>query len=227
MLLEHRVLEPRARSTQPPLLVLLHGIGADEADLLALAPLLDPRFLVVSARAPHPAEPMGYRWYAIDWSSTPARADPAEMVATRDLLGRCIEEATAAYGTDPSRVFLFGFSQGAIMSLALLVARPELVRGVVAHSGRLSRLPGPELSAETLAHAHVLILHGAQDPVIPASEGGKAHDVLAPFMGVRVAYRAFQELGHGISEASLAEAASWLTARLGRAPAGERAASSR
>ena len=108
------------------------------------------------------------------------------------------------------------------MSLAVLVTRPEVVRGVVAHSGRLSRLPGPALSAEALAHADVLILHGAQDPVVPASEGRKARDVLAPFMGARVAYRAFEGLGHGVSEASIAEAASWLTARLGRT-VGERA----
>lgn len=214
MLLEHRVIPPRARSAQPPLLVLLHGIGADEADLLPIVPFLDPRFLVVSARAPHRAEPMGYRWYAIDWSTTPPRADSAEMVASRDLLGRFVEEATAAYGADRSNVFLFGFSQGAIMSLALLVARPELVRGVVAHSGRLSRLPGPALSADALAHAALLILHGAQDPVVPASEGRKAYEVLAPLMGARVAYRAFEDLGHGISEESIAEATRWLTARL-------------
>jgi phospholipase/carboxylesterase len=214
MLLAHRVVEPRARSAQPPLLVLLHGIGADEADLLPIAPLLDPRFLVVSARAPHRAEPTGYRWYAIDWSATPPRADPAEMVASRDLLGRFIVEATALYGTNPSNVFFFGFSQGAIMSLALLVARPELVRGVAAHSGRLSKLPGPAHSADALSHAAVLILHGAQDPVVPVSEGHKAYEVLAPLMGGRVAYRAFEGLGHGISEESIAEASRWLTARL-------------
>jgi phospholipase/carboxylesterase len=60
---------------------------------------------------------------------------------SRDLLARFIEETTAAYGFDSSRVFLFGFSQGAVRSLALLLARPELVRGMVADSGQLARLP--------------------------------------------------------------------------------------
>src|SRR5512142_2797709 len=110
MLLATRALPPRSPSPTPPLLVLLHGIGADEEDLLPLAQLLDPRFLVVSARAPHEAEPMGHRWYAIDWTTTPPRADPAEMAASRDLLARFVEEATAAHGADPSRVFLLGFS---------------------------------------------------------------------------------------------------------------------
>jgi len=214
MLLVHRVVAPRAPSERPPLLVLLHGIGTDEEDLLPLARFLDPRFLVVGARAPHEAEPMGYRWYAIDWAATPPRGDPVEMVASRDLLARFVEEATAAYGTDPSRLFLLGFSQGAVMSLALLLARPDLVRGVVAHSGRLARLPGPDPTPEALSRADVLLLHGAQDEVIPAAQGHKAYQVLEPLLGGRVAYRAFDGLGHGISEVSLGEAARWLTARL-------------
>src|SRR5690242_18493579 len=115
MQLVHRTVAPRAPSERPPLLVLLHGFGADEQDLLPLAPFLDPRCSVVSARAPHEAEPMGHRWYAIDWTATPPRGDPAEIAASRDLLGRFVEEATAAYGTDPARAFLLGFSQGAIM----------------------------------------------------------------------------------------------------------------
>jgi phospholipase/carboxylesterase len=214
MLLQHRVVAPRAPSERPPLLVLLHGIGADEEDLLPVAQFLDPRFLVVSARAPHEAEPMGYRWYAIDWEATPPRGDAAEIAATRDLLARFVEEATGAHGTDPCRVFLLGFSQGAIMSLALLLARPDLVRGVVAHSATLARLPGPGQTPEALSHAEVLLLHGAQDEVIPAAQGRKAYQVLAPLLGSRVAYRAFDTLGHGISEDSLVEAARWLTARL-------------
>ncbi len=214
MLLVHRAVQARAPSERPPLLILLHGIGADEEALLPLAQLFDPRFLVLAGRAPHQAEPMGHRWYAIDWTASPPRGDPGEIVASRDLLARFVEEATAAHGTDPSRVFLLGFSQGAIMSLALLLARPDLVRGVIAHSGRLTRLPGPDPTPERLSRAEVLLLHGAEDEVVPVAQGRKAYQVLAPLLGARVAYRAFDALGHGISEDSVAEAARWLTARL-------------
>jgi phospholipase/carboxylesterase len=214
MLLYHRVIAPRAPSDRPPLLLLLHGIGADEEDLLPLAPHLDPRFLVISARAPHEAEPMGYRWYAIDWTASPPRGDPAEIVASRELLARFVEEAIAEHGADPSRVFFLGFSQGAIMSLALLLARPDLVRGVVAHSGRLARLPGPAPSPDALARAEVLVLHGEEDDVVPLAQGQKAHEVLRPLLGPRLAFHAFPGLGHGISEESLGEAARWLTERL-------------
>jgi phospholipase/carboxylesterase len=218
MLLAHRVVAPRTSSTRPPLLVLLHGIGTDEEDILPLVQFLDPRFLVVSARAPHGAEPKGYRWYAIDWAAKPPRGDRAEIVASRDLLARFVEEATAAYDADPSRVFLLGFSQGAVLSLALLLSRPDLVRGVVAHSGQLARLPGPDPTPEALSRAEVLLLHGARDEIIPAAQGHKAYEVLAPLLGARVTYRAFDALGHGISEDSVAEVARWLTARLDTLP---------
>jgi phospholipase/carboxylesterase len=214
MLLAHRTIPPRVPSERPPLLLLLHGIGADEEDLLPLAPLLDPRFRIVSARAPHEAEPMGHRWYAIDWSVTPPRADPGEIVASRDLLARFVEEACGAYGADPSRVFLFGFSQGAIMSLALLLARPHLVRGVVAHSGRLARLPDPDPSAQALSHAEVLLLHGAQDDVVPVAQGEKAYRVLEGLLGSRATWRVFPALGHSVSQESASEAARWLGDRL-------------
>lgn len=214
MLLVHRALPPRTPSRRPPLLVLLHGIGADEGDLLPLAPLFDPRLLVVSARAPRETEPMGYQWYAIDWSVNPPRGDPAEIVASRDLLAAFLAEVTAALGADPARVFLFGFSQGAVMSLALLLARPELVRGVIAHSGRLARLPGPEPSPEALSRSEALLLHGAQDEIVPAAQGLKAFQVLERLLGPRVTFRAFETLGHGVSEDSVGEAARWLAARL-------------
>ena len=220
MTLVHRSIPPRAPSPRPPLLVLLHGIGADEEDLLPLAASLDPRFLVIAARAPHRAEPMGYGWYAIDWTATPPRGDPAEIVASRDELARFVEQAVATQQADPGRVFLLGFSQGAIMSLALLLARPDLVRGVVAHSGRMVRLPGPSAPPEALSAAEVLLLHGEQDDVVPVAQGRKAHELLSPLLGARVAYRSFPGLGHGISQESCGEAARWLAARINpRSPA--------
>jgi phospholipase/carboxylesterase len=213
MLLVHRAIPPRTPSPSPPLLMLLHGIGADEEDLLPLAPSLDPRFLVVSARAPDP-EPPGYRWFAIDWEIWPPSADPAEMAESRELLARFVEESIAEYRADASRVFLLGFSQGAMMSLALLMAHPALLRGVVAHSGRLERLPGGDATAEELSHAEALILHGEEDPVVPFAEGRKAHQALASLMGPRAAFIGFPGLGHGISQDGLREASRWLTARL-------------
>ena len=214
MLLAHRLVPPRSPSSRPPLLLMLHGIGADEHDLLPLAPAFDPRLLVVAARAPHD-EPPGYRGYEIDWSVVPPRADAKEIAAARDLLARYVEELVAEQHADPARVYLLGFSQGAIMSTTLLLSRPDLVRGVIAHSGRLSRVPGADATAEQLAGAHALVLHGSDDPVVPVAQGRKAHEVLAGLMGDRATWHEYPGLGHGISDESLSAAVKWVEARLG------------
>lgn len=213
MTLESLVRPPAAPAGRPPLLLLLHGIGADETDLFALAPALDPRFLVVSARAPYLARPMGYAWYAIDWATTPPTIDPAEVEASREALSEFVGEVCDAHGADPARVWLFGFSQGAVMSFALALARPDLVRGLVAHSGRvlpqsLSRAASPA----ALASLDALLLHGRADDVVPVERGREARDLLAPLLGQRLAYREYA-FGHTIAEESLADAAAWLAAR--------------
>ena len=130
------VRDPRQPAPRPPLLVLLHGIGADEHDLLAVADALDPRLAVASLRAPHEAEPMGYAWYAMDWSRRPPAADLAQAEQSRAAIAAFLPDLVARLAADPARVFLFGFSQGAIMSLEVALTRPDLVRGVVLHSSR-------------------------------------------------------------------------------------------
>jgi phospholipase/carboxylesterase len=205
---------PARPSARPPLLVLLHGIGADEHDLLPIADALDPRLAVVSLRAPHEAEPMGYAWYALDWRASPPapRLDQAE--ASRAALAAFLPGLAARVGADPARTFLFGFSQGAVMALAVALSAPGVVRGVVAHSGRL--LPGLErlaAGAGALAGLEALVLHGADDDVIPVEDGRAIRDLLAPLLGGRVAY-AEHDAGHFVTAESLADAAAWLAVRI-------------
>jgi phospholipase/carboxylesterase len=208
---------PRVPSPRPPLVVLLHGIGADEHDLLPLAGALDPRLLVVSLRAPYEAEPMGYAWYALDWRTSPPTPRLDEAERSRAALAAFLPELVARAGADPARVFLFGFSQGAIMALAVALTRPELLRGVVAHSARLLPFleqPGRRAPPEALARLDALVLHGADDDVIPVENGRAIRELLGPLLGDRITY-AEHEAGHSVTEASLADAAAWLAVRLG------------
>jgi len=210
--LEHLVRPPAVRAGRPPLLALLHGIGADEEDLLGLADHLDGRFLVVSARAPFQAEPMGYAWYAIDWYAVPPRADAAQARDSRERLVRFLGEACQAHGADPARVHLLGFSQGASMALGVALSRPDLVRSVVAHSGRLLRQFLPPAPPPGLAGLPVLLQHGRRDPVVPVAFADEARGLLEP-MGVALERRDY-DLGHEIGPESLRDLAGWLTARL-------------
>jgi phospholipase/carboxylesterase len=197
--------------------LLLHGLGADEQDLFGLAPFLDPRLLVVSARAPHEAPPMGYSWFDIDWSEVPPRIDFQQVVESRDAILGLVGEAAGTHGADPSRVWLVGFSQGASMAAACALARPELLRGIVAHSGRITRRAVPTLPAPALAGFPVLWQHGRADPVVPVAFGHEARDVLGG-LGLRLDYREYP-IGHEISEESLRDLCGWLSLRIDEASA--------
>ncbi len=206
---------PTTRSGPPPLLVLLHGVGADEHDLLPLVPHLDPRLLAVSLRAPHEAQGMGYSWFDIDWSTAPPTYDFTQAEESRAGLAELVPALVRRHGTDPARTFVLGFSQGGAMALALALTRPDLVRGLVVHSGRLI----PDLASRVargpaLDRLEALVLHGVDDPVLPVERGREIRDLLAPLLGDRLVY-AEHDAEHGVTPASLDDVRRWLAARLG------------
>ncbi|HET7457739.1 MAG TPA: hypothetical protein VFJ74_08785, partial [Gemmatimonadaceae bacterium] len=135
------VVAPDSADAPPPMLLLLHGIGSDERDLLSLGARLDPRFLIVSARSPLRLAQGGFGWYRTNFTERgPVMIDPAEAEEGLRTLAEFVPAAARAYGADERAVYLAGFSQGAIMSLALLLTAPELVAGAALMSGRI--LPG-------------------------------------------------------------------------------------
>ncbi len=215
--LTHLIREPRARAGGPaaaaPLLLLLHGIGSNEADLLGLAPYLDERFFIVSARAPVVMGPGAYGWFNIEFTPAGLVADMAEARSSLTLAAKFIDELTHAYQLDARRVYLMGFSQGAMMSLALAMARAGKTAGVVAMSGRL---PAPEFQpadeSDALAGLPVLVTHGLYDPVLPISNGRDIRDRVAA-LGASLTYREYP-MGHEVSNESLREVARWLTETL-------------
>lgn len=212
--LTHLVREPgRGGQTAPPLLLLLHGIGSNEEDLFGLAPYLDERFLVVSARAPVALAYGGYGWFRIDFTPGGMVADVEQAKKSLAMLPGFVDELVETYGADGRRVYLKGFSQGAMMSLALMLTRPEKVAGVVAMSGRLPvQVPGLEPAREALNGLPVLVTHGLHDPVLPIENGRAARDYLAG-LPVELTYREYP-MAHEVSMESLRDVAEWLTKSL-------------
>jgi phospholipase/carboxylesterase len=209
----HLVRRPTQPSARPPLLLLLHGVGSNEHDLFSLAPQLDPRLLILSARAPNVIWPGSYAWFAVTFTPTGPLIDPVQAEASREVLIRFIEAAVAAYGADPDRVYLMGFSQGAIMSASVALTRPDLVAGTVLMSGRVL----PEIASQTapaarLAGLPILLVHGRADGVLPIQHG-RASRALLEALPVDLEYHEYP-MGHEVSAASLADVAAWLHRRL-------------
>ena len=209
----HYVTRPATGTGKPPVLVLLHGVGSNERDMAALAPALDPRFLVVSVRSPLALGPDSFAWFHVRFTAQGPVIDPKEAEAGWQTLTRFIREIVAAHDGDASRVYVGGFSQGGIMSLAALLTAPDLVAGAVCMSGRLLTEVLPHAaSAERLTGKPTLILHGSADNRLGIDYARKAKATLEG-LGIAVTYREFP-MGHEITPDSLSLTKSWLAARL-------------
>ncbi len=206
-ILEHRVLLPEGgHAAKHPTVIMLHGRGADEEDLIGLAKYYDPRLLVLSVRAPYPfAQGGGYTWYDVGAIGTP---DPAMFRLSYDRLSQFVDDALRGYPVDPSRVFLLGFSMGTVMAFALSLTRPELFRGVIANSGYVPEGTHLKFRWRELGNVAYFVAHGTEDPVIPIDFARRAKRLFEESTA-RVEYREY-DMGHQISEESLRDSAAFL-----------------
>ena len=209
----HLIRKPTVGSPTIPLLLLLHGVGSNEEDLFALAPELDGRFLIISARAPNQIGPGAHAWFRVEFTAAGPQHDPQMAAASRALLVKFLDEVAEEYGVDPGRSYLMGFSQGAIMSLYVALTQPKRVAGVVAMSGRVLPEAVSEMApADNFARLPILYVHGTQDAVLPIQYGRDAREVLSK-LPVDLTYKEF-EMPHTVSGESFAVVKAWLTARL-------------
>ncbi len=214
--LDHLISPPSSTSDTYALLVLLHGLGADAHDLLPLAAELGrDDVLVVAAQAPYALTGpfgVGYAWYDMHDIGDP---DPTTFAPSLSRLREFLHAVVAGYPVDPRRVFLLGFSQGAVMSLATVLTDPRRLAGVVALSGYL---PEAVSGAEggNLDRLPIFVGHGNADPLISVTEGHNARDVLTA-SGADVTYREYS-VAHRIAPDELDDIRNWLGARLDATP---------
>jgi phospholipase/carboxylesterase len=191
---------------KPPLLVLLHGHGANERDLLPIIPRLDPRLAVASPRAPFRIGSDNYSW--TDGSGAAALDD-----AKRTVL-ECIEQVAASADADRSRVYLAGFSQGAMLTLAIALTEPDKIAGAAVLSGRLAApVREQHAAADRLRAFPILVVHGRDDRQIPLRAGHEVRDALKPLVALE--YHEF-DYGHSISDETVFVFDQWLRKQLGK-----------
>jgi phospholipase/carboxylesterase len=196
------------------LLVLHHGRGTDERDLLPLADVLDParRLHVVAPRAPLqlPGSP-GRHWYLVPRVGYP---DPESFTDARSQLAELHDTLWERTGLEPAQTVLGGFSMGTVMSYALgLGPQRPAPAGILAFSGFIPTVPGWEPKLAGRQSTGVLIAHGRQDPVIDVSFARQARDLLEA-AGFDVDYRE-SDVGHTIDPTDLRRATGWLERILG------------
>jgi phospholipase/carboxylesterase len=213
--LVHRVREPAAAaaSERPPLLILFHGIGSNELSMASIAAVFDPRLLVVCPRSPIELAQYSYAWFHTNFTPQGPIANAVEAEAAWKRVAEFVDEVVDAYGTDPARTFIGGFSQGAIVSLAALLTAPDRIAGVVAMSGRLLHEVLPHVAGpERLRGKPVIVIHGTEDERLGIEFGRAARDRLMQ-LPLDLTYHEFP-MRHTATDESLAVAAAWLSARL-------------
>jgi phospholipase/carboxylesterase len=206
-------LERPAAGAAEGLLVLNHGRGTDETDLLRLADYLDPaqRLRVVTPRAPLTlAGSPGYHWYLVPRVGYP---DPETFFAARAALAELHDRLWEETGVGPERTVLGGFSMGTVMSYALaLDAERPAVAGILAFGGFVPAVEGWEPSLADRQGIRAFIAHGRNDPVIEVGFARRARDLLEAG-GLDVTYRE-SDVGHQIDPSALTDATAWLAETL-------------
>jgi phospholipase/carboxylesterase len=206
----YKVAPPRYNKDGPhPALILLHGRGTDENDLLGLTPSFDPRLLVVALRAPYGFPYGGYTWFDLDEQNG---INKDQLMTGCDALIQCLDEIQQKYPVDAKRIFLFGFSMGAMMSLTVSLTNPHRFKGIIAHSGLLPKEDKVKYQWNNLDGISFLIAHGTYDPIVPVELSRQANQRLLDAKA-DVLYREYP-IQHSISEESLNDAAVWLQQKI-------------
>lgn len=177
-------------SAAAPLVICIHGRGADMNDLVDLAPLLDDGYRFVFPNALKPFEP--YPGMTFGWTWFDGLPPTLESItASRTLLLELIDALIARYPTPPGKLIVSGFSQGGVMSLDTGFRTKHEVAGIVVMSGALYEDDLPPLRP-----LPVFIAHGTEDEMLPVIEARRARHVLEEH-GLNPEYHEFP-MGHQV-----------------------------
>ncbi|MCX8528804.1 MAG: DUF3089 domain-containing protein [Rhodoluna sp.] len=183
-----------------PVVLLLHGYGADEKDLPDLMNFL-PKLPWVSLRAPEPSQFPGYAWYSIE---NPLDPSEAQITDATDKVWSWID----ANLPDDAPLILFGFSQGGLMATQLLRTRPARIAGTVILAGFIF---GGELPGDAVLKSNkpkVIYCRGLQDQVVTREASARLNVWLQQY--TRAITKTYDGLGHSIDHRVMADVADYV-----------------
>lgn len=159
------------------ILILLHGYGSNEQDLPALAEEIGNDFSYISLRAPLSLPWGGFAWFPIYPAENGFTSDINSALSVIQKLEKCLEQIIAAKQPSSGKVSLLGFSQGSILSQALLFRRPDLLESIIGLSGYMNEDLLPEELPSFENFPAVFLAHGEHDEVIPIDKARKGRSI--------------------------------------------------
>jgi phospholipase/carboxylesterase len=198
---------PAKRGASTPLVILLHGRGADENDLIDLASELPRGFAYASVRGPLELPEGGYRWFEDRGVARPVSKSLAAAVA--GIRAWADGPATAEY--DRARTYLLGFSAGMMTAGALVLDDPARFAGAVLLSGAMALDTGAATPGR-LAGVPIFLAHGTADAMIPPDLVQSTQRYLRERSGADLTERTYPR-EHGIARREIGDIAAWFDER--------------
>ena len=191
-----------------PLIILLHGFGANMNDLAGLTPAIDREGYVYACPNAPVAFDIGPGMVGYGWGAIGGQGNPEEAGRIEEMLQTFFDEVMEQYQVSQGQAILGGFSQGAGMTYRCGLGRPDLFTGLVALSG--SRADWDELRGRlpTQRIQPIFIAHGAEDPVSPVERARTAREFLEA-EGYSPWYREYS-MGHEITPEVMNDLVPWI-----------------
>jgi phospholipase/carboxylesterase len=191
-----------------PMIIMLHGFGANMQDLAGVAPVLHPTgYVYAFPNAPEAME-LAPGMIGYSWTHPERRRDPEEDAKTRVMLNEFFREVMEQYNVEPGNVVLGGFSQGGRMAYACGLGKPDLFAGIMALSAAvfdtdplLEQLPAERTQP-------VFIAHGDVDMTVAVDQARMTKAFLES-EGYQPVYNEYP-MGHEISRSLLSDMTTWL-----------------
>ena len=201
--------QTNADTQNQPLVIFLHGYGSNEQDLFGIKDDLPASYTYLSVRAPMTMEEGSYQWFRKKGEGA-YNGETDDLKTSGQVLQDFIAQAAKKYHTEPDKVVLVGFSQGAIMSYEVALRHPEAVGAIAALSGRilpvLKSALKPDEKRQSLA---IFIGHGKEDNRLPYKDGTDAN-ILLQGLSLTPEFHGYEGLGHSISAAEVEDLNAWL-----------------
>jgi predicted esterase len=185
-------------------LVVLHGTGGDENDLIGIGQAIAPGAAIVSPRG-NVLENGAPRFFK---RLAEGVFDPKEVRSRAEELARFIRAAVVTYRLDPARVFALGYSNGANIASTIMFVEPEILRGAILFRPMLVYEPS---EMNDLTGSAVFISSGRMDPIVPAESVERLVELFDE-AHAEVTLK-WQLAAHSLVPSEVHEAAEWFALR--------------
>ncbi|SDT19180.1 phospholipase/carboxylesterase [Pseudomonas asplenii] len=197
-----------------PLVIFLHGYGSNEDDLFGIRESLPADYTVLSVRGRLELASGGYQWFHRRTDSAQYDGNREDLSQSAEAVTDFIQRATEKYHTQPDKVFLIGFSQGAMMTYEVALRHPEVLRGIAALSGRLLPVVRTQvLAPSSYRGLSVFIGHGTADPQVPYAGATEALSYLQT-LSIEPGFHSYPGVVHTISGNEVTDLANWIAVSL-------------